>query len=260
MTADPSLVVVGRPGDPRVRALAAVADRSGRPYVVHAPDSAAGAAVLAGVDPVALAAAADGDPQPVVVVTGSVVLLDPIELDLVEALGFPRAPAHTECEIAIVGAGPAGLAAAIGVASAGRRTVVVDPQLPGGSLDRSARVGDYLGFPEGITAAELIDRAVAQARAAGVGFLLTERVEEILDHGDGRLLVLTSGATVRARAVVLATGRRPRPSVELSLPGVLAAEHPVSTTADPAVAVAVGAGAAAARRALDYLAAAGSTD
>jgi thioredoxin reductase (NADPH) len=237
------IVIIGAAGDPRVRALVAVAARSGRTYAVLRADGADGRTALE-------AAGQDGSVLPVVVVEGGSILLDPIELDLIEELGFPRARAHTVAELAVVGAGVTGLAAAVAAAARVPSVVVVDPTLPGGSLDPDDRIIDYLGFPDGLSGRDLVRLGVEHARRAGVRFLLAEQVEEVLDRGDTLLLVLTSGATVACRALVVATGGDRRPAVELSLPGVVVAE---AGSADGA-AVAVGAGVAAARRALGYLA------
>lgn len=243
MSESAAIVIVGAASDPRVRALVGVAERSGRTYAVHSADAADGRAALEG-------AGQDGSILPVVVFAGGSVLLDPIGLDLIEELGFPRAQAHTVGELAVVGAGVTGLAAAVAAADRVPRVVVVDPTLPGGSLDPNDRITDYLGFPDGLSGRDLVRLGVEQARRAGVRFLLAERVEEMLDRGDHLLLVLTSGATVACRAVVVATGVDRRPAVELSLPGVVVA----ATGSADGAAVAVGAGVAAARRALDYLA------
>ncbi len=234
-------------------ALAAVAARSGLPYAVRSPDAPES-------DPVLIRAGRHGTMLPIVDVIDdelavgsgtprSVVLIDPTDLDLIVELGFPRAPAHTETDLAVIGAGLAGMAAAVGGATRGLRTVVVDPTLPGGSLDPVETIADYLGFPDGVPATELVHSATVQARRAGVVFLLTERLEEILDRGDGLLLVLTSGATVACRALVLAVGQHPRPAVDVALPGVFVA----ATDPHDSVAVAVGSGAAAAGQAVRYL-------
>jgi thioredoxin reductase (NADPH) len=242
MTEQPDIVIVGHPADPRVRALADVAERSGRSRAIHQIGSASG-------DHALRAAGQDGSVLPVVRVRDGAVLIAPTDLDLIEEFGFPRAPAHSECELAVVGAGLAGLAAAVAGAVDGWATLVVDPTVPGGSVERQLEIPDYLGFPGGLSGADLIDRAVEQARRAGVRFLLTERVEQILDRGNSLHLLLTSGATVGCRAVVVATGGHRWPAVELSLPGVFVAQ----STADGGPAVAVGAGAEASRQAVRYL-------
>lgn len=250
----PAILVIGRPGDPRVGALGSLAARSGRTYAVREAGTPEGDAALADVGQ-------DGSVLPVVRLAGGPVLLDPQDLDLIDELGFGRAPAHTVAEVAVIGAGVAGLAAAVGTATRRLRTVVIDPSLPGGSLDPDGEIADQLGFPGGVGVHRLVVQATTQALAAGVRFLLTERAEQILNRDNALLLVLTSGATVACRAVVVAVGSNPSPSPDPAfdegLPGVFTA----ATSADDPVPVAIGAGAASGARATAYLAAdAGSSE
>ncbi len=108
----------------------------------------------------------------------------------------------------VVGAGPAGLAAAVGAASEGLSTVVLDAVASGGQAGTSSQIENYLGFPAGISGAELADRAVVQARKFGAVFMIPGEAQS-LERVDGHFAIgLADGAQVEAYTVVLATGVR----------------------------------------------------
>jgi len=109
-------------------------------------------------------------------------------------------------DLIVVGAGPAGLAAAVYGASEGLKTLVIEEQAPGGQAGTSSRIENYLGFPAGISGAELARRAVAQARRFGVEILTTRRTTGLRVEGPTRVVTLEDGTALNARVVLIATG------------------------------------------------------
>jgi thioredoxin reductase (NADPH) len=109
-------------------------------------------------------------------------------------------------DVAIVGAGPAGLAAAVYGASEGLRTLLVDRRAPGGQAGTSSRIENYLGFPSGVTGAELAQRAITQARRFGAEFLVPQTVQGFRVEEKLKVLSFASGPDVTVRALVLTSG------------------------------------------------------
>ena len=132
------------------------------------------------------------------------VLLRPTARDLADRLGLQTRPSSTQYDVAIVGGGPAGLAAAVYGASEGLRTIVVEREAPGGQAGTSSRIENYLGFPSGISGDELASRALQQAKRLGAEILVTRSVASI--DPTAREVVLDGGDIVRARTLILATG------------------------------------------------------
>src|SRR4029453_5757088 len=116
------------------------------------------------------------------------------------------APKLSEYDLTIIGAGPAGLAAAVYAASEGLRVVAVESGAPGGQAGPPSMIENYLGFPQGISGSELATRATAQARRFGAEVLLARRLVDITRDGPGYLARLSDGAGVRARAMLVASG------------------------------------------------------
>ena len=108
--------------------------------------------------------------------------------------------------MAVIGAGPAGLSAAVYAASEGLRTVVLEPLAMGGQAGSSSLIRNYLGFPRGISGSRLASNAYQQAWAFGATFLWSRSVVDIAADGDLRVLRLSDGKKVRSRTVVIATG------------------------------------------------------
>ena len=106
----------------------------------------------------------------------------------------------------IVGAGPAGLAAAVYAASEGLRTTVIERDAPGGQAGQSARIENYLGFPNGLSGADLSHRAATQARRLGAEMVLARNVEALEPRGSIHALRFDDGTEIEARAVIVATG------------------------------------------------------
>ena len=124
--------------------------------------------------------------------------------DIANRLGLQTSPRATEYDVAIVGGGPAGLAAAVYGASEGLRTIVVEREAPGGQAGTSSRIENYLGFPNGVSGDELASRALQQARRLGAEILVTRSVAGI--DLTKREVLLDDDDAVRARTLVLATG------------------------------------------------------
>jgi len=119
-------------------------------------------------------------------------------------------------DLIIIGAGPAGLAAAVYGASEGLSTLLIEREATGGQAGQSTRIENYLGFPSGLSGAELSRRAIAQARRFGTEFILTQEAISIEQHAGSIQVCLTDGATLRAHSVIIATGVSYR---RLNVPG-----------------------------------------
>ena len=138
--------------------------------------------------------------------------------ELAGRAGLPTAPSHELYDVVIVGAGPAGLTAAVYAASEGLRTLVCERHAPGGQAGTSSRIENYPGFPEGIGGAELAAGTYRQARRLGAEFLIGVEIESAHPGSDQIIgLTLTSGAELRGRSGVIATGVAYR---QLDAPGV----------------------------------------
>ena len=141
---------------------------------------------------------------PVARLADGTIIENPEVRDLASRLGLQTSPSATEFDVAIVGGGPAGLAAAVYGASEGLRTIVVEREAPGGQAGTSSRIENYLGFPSGISGDELANRALQQARRLGAEILVTRSVARI---DPAKHEVFLDGADViRARSFILATG------------------------------------------------------
>jgi thioredoxin reductase (NADPH) len=193
------LTIVGLPRAARSHDIRDKLARAAIPFRFHEPDSPEGRRVLA-------AAGRDGSRLPVIASYTGAVLDDPSDADLVEALGMKTRPTTSGCDVVVVGAGPAGLAAAVYASSEGLETMVLEPEIPGGQAGTSSLIRNYLGFQRGISGEELAVRAVEQAWLFGADFVLTQTVTGISARGDVRVVRTADGTEVEARAVVLASG------------------------------------------------------
>jgi thioredoxin reductase (NADPH) len=147
---------------------------------------------------------------PVVIVHGRL-LRNPSNAELAAAVGLaaPSEP-RSSCDLLVVGSGPAGLSASVYGASEGMRVIVLDATAPGGQAGTSSRIENYLGFPSGISGAELAERAVLQARKFGARFAVPAEATSI-EQDDGHYRVrLGDGTSLTSALVVLATGVRYR--------------------------------------------------
>ncbi|MDB5312806.1 MAG: thioredoxin reductase [Gemmataceae bacterium] len=143
---------------------------------------------------------------PVVTWGKKLLLRNPSNRQLAEAIGLRRPLDRRVYDLVIVGAGPAGLAAAVYGASEGLATVVLERVAPGGQAGRSMRIENYLGFPTGITGGELTERAVIQANKFGARLSVTTQVTGLTFDGPRPVLRLDGGETVTAKCLLIATG------------------------------------------------------
>jgi thioredoxin reductase (NADPH) len=210
-------VVIGPLRSPEVTRISAFLGRNGTPFRVVDPEEDADAASL-------VSRYGPGD-LPVLVMPDGTVLRKPTKQELGRALGLVAGTLRSEpYDVAIVGAGPAGLATAVYGASEGLSILVLEQTTFGGQAGASARIENYLGFPSGVPGQALMGRAFAQAQKFGAEFSLSTEVKRLdcISERSGPdpvlVLHLSDGRQVRARAVVVATGARYRRPEIPSLP------------------------------------------
>ena len=162
------------------------------------------------------AAGVDATQIPLVVTADSDHLVDPSIGDLAARVGLSTTPAIDFYDVVIIGGGPAGLGAAVYAASEGLHTVLVERQATGGQAGQSSRIENYLGFPDGVSGAQLTDRARRQASKFGAEILTTRDVVGLDVRGSSRAVRFADGEEVLAHAVLLATGISYR---KLDVPG-----------------------------------------
>ena len=133
-------------------------------------------------------------------------LVEPTNAALAEKAGLRQHAEQRFYDLVIVGAGPAGLAAAVYAASEGLHTAVVEVEAPGGQAGTSSRIENYLGFPAGLSGSDLTRRAVAQARRFGAELLTTQEAKGVRDQNGYRVLTLSDGSELNGHALVVATG------------------------------------------------------
>jgi thioredoxin reductase (NADPH) len=143
---------------------------------------------------------------PLVKFLDGTLMVEPSLREVAEKLGLQIEPQTDAYDVAIVGAGPAGLAAAVYGASEGLTTVLIERQAPGGQAGTSSRIENYLGFPTGISGDDLAHRALTQAERFGADVIVTRTVASIASEHGCNTLTLDGGTPLRARAVVLAMG------------------------------------------------------
>ena len=148
---------------------------------------------------------------PVVICRGEAVLKNPTNQQIADRLGFNKGIDHTHLrDVVIVGAGPAGLAAAVYAASEGLDVLVIEASSPGGQAGTSSKIENYLGFPTGISGRDLAGRAEAQARKFGAEVMIATGAAELACEHNTYAVRLDDGVTIPARTVVIATGARYR--------------------------------------------------
>jgi thioredoxin reductase (NADPH) len=152
------------------------------------------------------AAGLDETGVPLVVTPEGVSLVDPSVEELAAKVGLSTTPATDFYDTVIVGGGPAGLGAAVYAASEGLRTVLVEREATGGQAGQSSRIENYLGFPDGVSGAQLTDRARRQAAKFGAEILTAATVTGLQARGSSRVVSFADGGEVAAHTVVLATG------------------------------------------------------
>jgi thioredoxin reductase (NADPH) len=146
------------------------------------------------------------DHLPVALLEDGSVLERPTILELAERLGVAGQPAQDHYDLAIVGGGPAGLAAAVYGASEGLRTVMVEREAPGGQAGQSSLIENYLGFPRGLSGSDLARRATDQARRLGAELLSIQDAVALRVEGAGRFVELSGGGALSAHCVLVASG------------------------------------------------------
>lgn len=161
-------------------------------------------------------AGADPARLPVVILPHGDVLVQPSQSELAGRIGLDTAASLPFYDVIIVGGGPAGLAAAVYGASEGLRTLIVERQGPGGQASMSSRIENYLGFPSGLSGADLARRAVAQARRLGAE-IMTGEVVGVRVEGQYRIVTLTDGSEISCHALLITAGVSYR---RLDAPGV----------------------------------------
>ncbi|KAB1934678.1 response regulator [Micromonospora sp. ALFpr18c] len=143
---------------------------------------------------------------PLVVTTEGKALVAPSEAELAALAGLTVVPASDFYDLVVIGGGPAGLGSAVYGASEGLRTVLVERRATGGQAGQSSRIENYLGFPDGVSGAQLTDRARRQAVKFGAELLSAREVVGLSEAGGARLLRFGDGTEIAAHTVVLATG------------------------------------------------------
>ncbi|HTJ34796.1 MAG TPA: FAD-dependent oxidoreductase [Dactylosporangium sp.] len=207
-----SMHIIGSRYTPDTRRLCDFAERNRLPYRWTDLEEDSDTDLLLssfGVDP---------EDTPMVLRCDDIVLRNPTNAQLSLALGlvlpeFPDCPPH---DVLIIGAGPAGLAAAVCAASDGLDTVLLDAHLAGGQAGATPLIENYPGFPAGVSGADLIDRALIQAERFGVTLHVPAKAAALTRRAGGHGVMLDNGAEVCAQAVIVATGARYR---TLDLPG-----------------------------------------
>jgi thioredoxin reductase (NADPH) len=203
-------VVIGTPGSPDVVRLQTFMMRSGLPnMLLDARNDAEGRALLGQIG-------VTEEELPLVVCQNGQVLRAPSNEQLAACLGIvPELDPQRLYDVAIVGAGPAGLAAAVYAASEGLSVIVLDETAMGGQAGASARIENYLGFPTGISGHALSARAFNQAMKFGAEMAIPVKVEHLAQGADSLVLSLSEDRRIKARSVVIASGARyRRPDVD----------------------------------------------
>jgi thioredoxin reductase (NADPH) len=190
--------VIGEEFSPRAREIQDMLHRNGIPFGFYAPESEYGQRLLhqSGLDDSRL---------PVVILLDGHALVEPSNAEISDGLGATNLD-EPFCDVLIIGGGPAGLSAAVYSASEGLRTIVVEREAVGGQAGTSSLIRNYLGFPRGITGAELAQRAYQQAWLFATKFVFAREAVQLRANGKDRILTLSDGREICARAVLIATG------------------------------------------------------
>jgi len=197
--------IVGEPWSARSHELRDILNRSVVPCAFYPADSEEGRELLAGVDKTSVR-------LPVVIVFDRLVLVDPSNAEMADAFemispfGLNTLSDVRNFDLVIIGAGPAGLAAAVYGASEGLRTVVVERETFGGQAGTSSLIRNYLGFSRGISGSELAWQAYQQAWLFGASFRLARQATALRHRGEQLVVTLSDGTEVAGRAAIVATG------------------------------------------------------
>ncbi|WP_149359433.1 FAD-dependent oxidoreductase [Lolliginicoccus suaedae] len=164
------------------------------------------------------AAGAHADNLPVVITAAGEALIDPTDTELADHAGLSTAPARDFYDLIVIGGGPAGLGSAVYGASEGLRTVLVERTATGGQAGQSSRIENYLGFPDGVSGAQLADRARRQAARFGAEIITARDVTGLEARGAARVVRFADGSELAAHTVIIATGvsyrKHPAPGID----------------------------------------------
>lgn len=189
--------IVGDEFSPRANEIRELLDRNGIPYgflPVGTPQA----------DQFVSERGAFGKALPLVFLLDGTYLENPSDPQIMDGVG--ESPVDLQCDLAVVGGGPAGLTAAVYAGSEGLCTLVVERHVIGGQAGASSLIRNYLGFPRGISGAELTQRAYQQAWLFGAKFVFSREVTGLRLDGDRKILALSDGRELSANSVVVATG------------------------------------------------------
>jgi thioredoxin reductase (NADPH) len=195
----PETKVVGHRWSARSSEVREFLARNQVPYRWYQSDEPEGQRLLA-------AAGADGLALPVVITPDGEPLIEPGDAELAARVGLATTPSKDFYDLIVIGGGPAGLGAAVYGASEGLRTVLVERLATGGQAGQSSRIENYLGFPDGVSGAQLTDRARRQATKFGAEVLTAREVVGLEVRGSARRVTFADGTFIDAHTVILATG------------------------------------------------------
>jgi thioredoxin reductase (NADPH) len=192
--------IVAELGSPRAAELRDLLGRNGIPYACHPPESPEGRALLED-------SGHENLTVPVAKVGAGRFIVDPTNVELADAFGVSTqlGPEH-EFDVVVIGAGPAGLAAAVYASSEGMRALVIEREAIGGQAGSSSLIRNYLGFSRGVSGSDLAQRAYQQAWVFGTKFLLMREVVELRPGERRHLLRTAEGSEISTTAVLLASG------------------------------------------------------
>jgi thioredoxin reductase (NADPH) len=206
----PETKVIGHHWSARSSEVREFLARNQVPYRWYASDEPEGLRLLE-------AAGADGRSLPVVITPDGEPLIEPTDAELAAKVGLATTPSKEFYDLIVIGGGPAGLGAAVYGASEGLRTVLVERLATGGQAGQSSRIENYLGFPDGVSGAQLTDRARRQATKFGAEVLTTRNVVGLEICGSARRVTFDDSTSIDAHTVILATGVSYR---RLDAPGI----------------------------------------
>lgn len=195
----PHTKIIGHPWNARSSEVREFLARNRLYYTWFRSDEAKGAQLLE-------AAGLDGLTLPVIITEQGETMVDPTDAELGSTLGLTTTPSDDFYDLVVIGGGPAGLAAAVYGASEGLKTVLIERTATGGQAGQSSRIENYLGFPDGLSGAQLAERARRQAEKFEAELITAAEVTRLEVDGSARTIHLSDGRTIGTRAVILAMG------------------------------------------------------